>query len=196
MQLTGRLTPSSTLIVVALEQEARHFVVDHPVLVTGVGKVRAAIAVTQVLASGTLPAQVVNVGTAGGLRPGVAGTHEVCRVVQHDYDGEAVLAVTGRADGPPLALPVSSGQGLVLATGDRFVAGGPERDRVAQVADFVDMEGYAVAAAARAAGVPVRLVKHVSDQADEDAGRSWSEGVDACARLLADWVHEHLPSRP
>ncbi|QFG68363.1 nucleosidase [Ornithinimicrobium pratense] len=193
MHLAGRLTPSSTLIVVALEQEARHFTVDHPVLVTGVGKVRAAIAVSRLLASGTLPEQIVNVGTAGGLRPGVEGTHEVCRVVQHDYAGEAVLAVTGRADGPPLDLPVSSGEGLVLATGDRFVAGGSERERVAQVADLVDMEGYAVAAAARAAGVPARLVKHVSDQADEDAGRTWSQGVDACARLLADWVHEHLP---
>lgn len=192
MQLTGHLTRSSTLIVVALEQEARHFVGDHPVLVTGVGKVRAAIAVSRLLASGTLPAQIVNVGTAGGLRPGVEGTHEVCRVLQHDYDGEAVLAVTGRADGPPLDLPVSSSAGLVLATGDRFVAGGPQRDRIAEIADLVDMEGYAVASAARAAGVPVRLVKHVSDQADEDAGRSWSEGVDACARLLAGWVHEHL----
>lgn len=192
MQLLGRLTPSSTLIVVALEQEARHFVVEHPVLITGVGKVRAAVAVTQVLASGVVPAQIVNVGTAGGLRPGVEGTHEVCRVLQHDYDRQGVLAVTGRDDGPPLDLPVTTGEGLVLATGDRFVAGGAERDRVAAVADLVDMEGYAVAAAARVAGVPVRLVKHVSDSADEDAARSWSDGVDACARMLADWVHERL----
>lgn len=192
MQLVGTVTPTSTLVVVALEQEACHLVVEHPVLVTGVGKVRAAVAVSRLLASTPRPAQVVNVGTAGGLRAGVGGTHEVGRVLQHDYDHEAVLAVTGRADGPPLDLPVGSGTGLVLATGDRFVAGGAERARLAQVADLVDMEGYAVAAAARAAGVPVRLVKHVSDGADETAGRTWSEGVDACARLLADWVHEHL----
>lgn len=192
MQLVGTVTPSSTLVVVALEQEARHFVVEHPVLVTGVGKVRAAVAVSRLLAAGPMPAQVVNVGTAGGLRPGVEGTHEVRRVLQHDYDSGAVLAVTGREDGPPLDLPVTGDQGLVLATGDRFVAGGAARDRAAAVADLVDMEGYAVAAAARAAGVPVRLVKHVSDSADEGAARTWSEGVDACARLLADWVHEHL----
>lgn len=192
MQLTGSLSASSTLVVVALEQEARHFAVDHPVLITGVGKVRAAVAVSRVLAAGTLPAQIVNVGTAGGLHAGTEGTHEIRRVLQHDYDGVGVLAVTGREDGPHLDLPVTTGEGLVLATGDRFVAGGSERDRIAQVADLVDMEGYAVAAAARAAGVPVRLVKHVSDSADEQAGRTWSEGVDACARLLADWVHEHL----
>lgn len=192
MHLTGTLTSSSTLVVVALEQEAQHFVLDHPVLITGVGKVRAAMAVSRVLASGTVPAEILNVGTAGGLRPGIEGTHEVRRVIQHDYDSAAVLAVTGREDGPSLDLPVSSGEGLVLATGDRFVAGGAERDRIAQVADLVDMEGYAVAAAARHAGVPVRLVKHVSDSADEHAGRTWSEGVDACSRLLADWVHAHL----
>lgn len=80
----------------------------------------------------------------------------------------------------------------MLATGDRFVAGGEVRDRLAAVADLVDMEGYAVAAAARGFGVPVRLVKHVSDTADEAAGQTWADGVDACARLMAEWVHEHV----
>lgn len=192
MQLAGTVTPSSTLIVVALEQEARHFVVEHPVLVTGVGKVRAALAVSRLLATGPRPARIVNVGTAGGLRPGLEGTHEIGRVLQHDFDHEGVLALTGRSDGPPLDLP--GGSGLVLATGDRFVAGGAARERLVQVADLVDMEGYAVAAAAREAGVPVRLIKHVSDTADDGAAHTWVEGVDACARLLADWVHEHLPA--
>lgn len=194
MQLAGTVTPSSTLVVVALEQEARHFVVEHPVLITGVGKVRAALAVSRLLASGARPARIVNVGTAGGLRPGVEGTHEIGRVLQHDFDHEGVLALTGRSDGPALDLPVERGPALVLATGDRFVAGGAARERVAQVADLVDMEGYAVAAASAEAGVPVRLVKHVSDSADEGAARTWVEGVDACARILADWVHEHLPA--
>src|SRR3712207_8189119 len=40
---------------------------------------------------------------------------------------------------------------------------------LAQRAHLVDMEGYAVAYAASELGVPVRLVKHVSDNADDSA---------------------------
>lgn len=84
--LVGTVTEGSTLLVVALRQEAVHLAVEHPVLVTGVGKLRAGIAVTTVLASGPRPAAIVNVGTAGALREGFEGTHEVRRVLQHDYD--------------------------------------------------------------------------------------------------------------
>ena len=69
---------------------------------------------------------------------------------------------------------------------------GPVRARLAEMADLVDMEGYAVAAAGAALGVPTRLVKHVSDPADESAGDTWVEGVDACARVLAEWVGSRL----
>ena len=80
----------------------------------------------------------------------------------------------------------------MLATGDRFVSGGPVREALAARADLVDMEGYAVAAACRAAQVPVRLVKLVSDDAGEDAHRSWAETVGDHAETLAAWVREHL----
>ena len=208
MELIGTVDVASPLIVVALEQEARHFVTDFPVLVTGVGKVRAALAVAYALGGGARPRELVNVGTAGGLHPGMEGTHEIATVFQHDFDDPALHAVTGRHDGPPLGLSVaravapdphrrmpSSPGGAehpVLATGDSFVAGGPLRDRLAAVADLVDMEGYAVAAAGAVFGVPTRLVKHVSDPADESAGDTWVESVDACARLLAQWVGTRL----
>ena len=44
VELIGTVDSAHPLVVVALEQEARHFVTDFPVLVTGVGKVRAALA--------------------------------------------------------------------------------------------------------------------------------------------------------
>ena len=209
MELIGTVDPAHPLIVVALEQEAHHFVTDFPVLITGVGKVRAALAVAHALggSTGARPRELVNVGTAGGLHPGMVGTHEVATVLQHDYDDAALHSLTGRHDGPPLrlsprnaVLPVQTQvprepggtTAPVLATGDRFVAGGAVRDRLVRVADLVDMEGYAVAAAGATFGVPVRLVKHVSDPADEGAGDAWADGVDACARLLAEWVGSRL----
>ena len=75
----------------------------------------------------------------------------------------------------------------MLATGDVFVADRLVRARLAEVATLVDMEGYAVAYACRQFGVPVRLVKHVSDDADEGA-LDWPARVDASARVLGEWL--------
>ena len=54
------------------------------------------------------------------------------------------------------------------------------------------MEGYAVARAATAALIPVTLVKQVSDTADDRAGRTWKESVEACAIELGAWVQSVL----
>jgi adenosylhomocysteine nucleosidase len=53
------------------------------------------------------------------------------------------------------------------------------------------MEGYAVAWAARMFGVPARLVKHVSDNADESA-HDWPAVVAASAEVLGQWLVDHL----
>ena len=63
-----------------------------------------------------------------------------------------------------------------------------------RLADLADMEGYAVAAVAKAVGVPVRLVKQVSDDGTEQAARSWSDSMAACADELAAWVRREVPS--
>lgn len=177
---------ATPLIVVALEEEAAHLDGRYPILVTGVGKVAAAIAVTRALSQGPPPSEIINLGTAGALRAGFVGTHEIRRVIQHDFASAAIEALTGREFGAPLML----GQdGLVLATGDVFVSDPVVRDLLAQRADLVDMEGYAVASAAAAFGVPVRIIKHVSDQADGGALKSWQATVDECARALAKFLH-------
>jgi adenosylhomocysteine nucleosidase len=187
MELRGSIRPDRPLLVVAMREEAVHLDVDLPILVTGPGKVRAATAVATVLA-GPRPASIVNVGTAGGLRPGLDGVHEIGTVLQHDFDDDALFALTGAHFGAPILL----GVGPVLATGDRFVAGGPVRESLAARADLVDMEGYAVASACASAGIAVRLVKLVSDDAGEHAHTSWVETVDDHARTLAAWVRTHV----
>jgi adenosylhomocysteine nucleosidase len=174
------------LIVVALKEEAAHLDSRYPVLVTGVGKVAAAIAVTRALAVRELPSEVINVGTAGALRAGLSGTHEIRTVIQHDFDSPAIEALTGQAYGPPITLRAD---GPVLATGDVFVSDPILRESLARRADLVDMEGYAVAAVAASFGVPARIVKHVSDQADGGAFKSWQATVDECARALAVFLH-------
>ncbi|MEO3742034.1 nucleosidase [Plantactinospora sp. B5E13] len=189
MELTGVLTPDRPLLVVALAEEAAYLDRSLPVLVTGMGKVNATLALATTLARGPLPSAVVNLGTAGALRSGWTGLHEVGQVFQHDLDTDFLRALTGLTVGAPVTL---AGDGPVLATGDQFVAEESARARLAEQAHLVDMEGYAVASTAARFGVPVRLIKQVSDEADESAARSWQESVDGCARILAEWVRTHL----
>lgn len=190
MELLGEITTDRPLLVVAVREEAQFLTVDVPVLLTGIGKVNAATALATVLARGPLPSSIVNLGTAGALRPGWTGTHVIGKVIQHDLDDDMLYALTGRTYGPPLTLPDAAGP--TLATGDSFIADEATRERLAAHAPLVDMEGYAVAAAAERAGVPLRIVKHVSDEAGEGAVRTWRETVTECARALAGWAARNI----
>ncbi|MDH6117144.1 nucleosidase [Kitasatospora sp. GAS204B] len=193
MQLIGTVAPDRPLLVLAVAEEAAHLGEDLPVLLTGMGKVNAATALATVLASGPHPAEVINLGTAGALRPGLDGRiHLIGTVLQHDLDTRVLRQLTGQSFGGPLTL---AADGAVLATGDLFVSDHAARDRLAAAAELVDMEGYAVAAAAQRAGVPVRLVKYVSDEAGEGAAKAWRDSVDDCAVRLAAWVREQLAGR-
>lgn len=190
MQLIGTVAPDRPLLVLAVAEEAAHLRTDHPVLLTGMGKVNATAALATVLARGPHPTEVVNLGTAGALRPGLEGTtHEVGTVLQHDLDTAVLRTLTGHSYGDPLTVAPT---GVTLATGDLFVTEPAARDRLAALAHLVDMEGYALATVAQRAGLPVRLVKHVSDEAGEGAARAWRESVDDCAKLLATWVNDNL----
>ncbi|MGK4580758.1 nucleosidase [Kitasatospora sp. HPMI-4] len=190
MRLLGTITPDRPLLVVAAEEEAVHLGDGLPVLLTGIGKVNAAASLATVLARGAVPSEIVNLGTAGALRPGWSGIHQVPQVIQHDIDPTALHALTGRLYGAPIT--VSEAPGPILATGDLFVSDPQARDRLAERADLVDMEGYALASVAQHAGVPIRLIKHVSDEADESAARSWRESVDGSSKILAEWVRTEL----
>jgi nucleoside phosphorylase len=186
-----RPEPSSTLIVAATRAEARYVPDELPLLITGVGKVAAAAAVAAWLATNVDRPdgfELINIGTAGALRDGYTGLHLPSAVTNHDMSTEVLrelgFAVTDE-------LPIEGGDvGTVLATGDTFVADAAHRDLLAIRASLVDMEGFAIAWAANQAGVGVRLVKHVSDNADSTA-LSWPEVVDASARVLGDWLADY-----
>lgn len=179
-----------------MEEEAAALTGDLPVLITGPGKVNAAVSVTAALSSAR-PASVINLGTAGGLRDGLEGIHEVHAVIQHDFDAAAIRALVQRDYGTPIELAADAGaRRIVLATGDSFIGDTEVRRQLAAEAHLVDMEGYAVAWAARAAGVPVRLVKLVSDTADDSAMRTWSETVGEHAKALAGWVLREFGDNP
>ena len=176
------------LVVVALRSEAAHLQ-DRDVVLTGIGKVSAAVAVTRAIAE-RRPPFVLNVGTAGALRDGLEGAHRIGRVLEHDVDHDFLRALTGEESVGELVLDES--EATVLATGDAFVSDPAIRLALAERAHLVDMEGFAIARACAAAGVECRMVKVVSDSASDDAARSWTAEADRTARLIAEVVAEHL----
>ena len=176
------------MVVVAVRQEAAHLTgID--VVLTGIGKVAAAVAVSVAIAE-RRPSFVLNVGTAGALREGFEGAHVIGRVVEHDVDHAALAALIGEDVSGEVVLDPSSS--VTLATGDAFVADPGLRLALAARADLVDMEGYAVARACERVGVECRIVKVVSDAADADAGLTWQEQADRTAREIAAVVATQL----
>jgi adenosylhomocysteine nucleosidase len=182
------------LVVVAVLEEAQAFAHRVPTLVTGVGKVRAATATTWA-AMAYRPSVILNLGTAGALRPGALASgvvHEIGTVLQHDVNGRAIARLAGSDPSPRLELGDS---GVVLATGDRFISSPQDRDALAEQAHLVDMEGYAVAASATRLGIPVRLAKTISDDAGHGAATSWSDALVGASRVLGEWLTGVLDDR-
>jgi adenosylhomocysteine nucleosidase len=188
----------SVLVVAATRAEAKYVPSGARLLITGIGKVRAASALTRVLTQSVLPdghdpggvvgeppvRSVVNVGTAGALHDHHAGLFCPSVVVEHDISSAEL-----RSMGYPVVdrWELPDGDGTVLASGDTFVADPARRATLAQIADLVDMEGCALAHVSAEFGVPCRMVKVVSDGADEGA-LDWPELVDAAARQLGEWL--------
>ncbi len=175
----------TTLVVVATKAEAAHLPAGLRIVVTGLGKTAAAVGTTRAVLE-QRPSLVLNIGSAGALRDGLAGVFEIGTIVNHDMNADAIRAL---GYDPRERLEIGPAD-TVLASGDVFVADPVVRDRLAATAHLVDMEGYAVAYACVELGVPLRMVKHVSDQADESA-LDWPDVVDLSARAVAEWFDAH-----
>lgn len=176
------------LLVAALPAEIQAFperLDGFDVLVTGLGKLQAAVALDEALRDGAYE-EVVVVGTAGCLDPDLPGeVHEVSAAIQHDVaDLDGVV-------GRHVALPerVGPGGGVVIATGDRFI---DDADAVAHIrslgASLVDMETYVYLWVAERRGVPIRVFKAVSDRAQDGATQLWDEVVATCSGWLRDRI--------
>ena len=180
---------TSYLIVSAIAAEARYVPDGVPIVITGIGKTAAAVATATALAARpTEDLVVLNIGTTGALRDGMSGLYLPSEVINHDINADAVRAL---GLDPQESLKVEGGDGTVLASGDVFVTDPVVREKLAARAQLVDMEAYAVVYACQQFGVPVRLVKHVSDSADE-AAMDWAAQVDASAKVLGEWVRSEI----
>lgn len=174
-------------LIVALEAELAGHALPPGIRVTfcGVGKVNAALATAAVLAQSDCR-QVVNFGTAGSLRPDLAGQLlRVSRLMQRDMDARplAALGNTPFEEGAASGVISLGGEGVSLSTGDNFVTRPPEL-----ASDIVDMEAYAIAKACVRRDVPFTCWKFVTDLADENATQNWRENVERGAAAFLSLV--------
>ena len=174
-----RFDPQTTLLIVALKNELpRDMASGWTIVYTGVGKVNAAIALGDAIAMHQ-PKQVVNYGSAGALRPGLAGLHRVTRFLQRDMDVRALGFALGQTPFEDDSELLACTGGLCCGSGDQFVSAPPEL-----TSDLVDMEAYALARICKQKAINFYCFKFISDNADNHAAHDWSQQLAIGAKLF------------
>lgn len=180
------------------------------------GKVAAAATATELIVRFEI-ASLVFTGLAGGIGDGVRVGDLVVpeSLVQHDLDASPLfprfeVPLTGIAtfttDASWCARLADAAKERVngtdrrvhhglLATGDQFIGSETQRQAVRAALPgvvAVDMEAAAVAQVAADYGVPLAVVRLISDSADREAGEAFSESLarhaGACARAIFSHV--------
>lgn len=194
----------------------RGVLAGEPVVITraGVGKVNAALA-AGAMALLYHPDRLINTGVAGALAGDLKQGDVVVAtsLVEYDMDttpfGEprGLLQIRGQelvelpADGETVAaLTRAAGtcgetpRTGMIATGDRFVAGADAKAAILSYfpALACEMEGAAIAHAAYAAGVPVAVLRVISDSADGSAQLDYPTfaaiAAEKCQRIVCAYL--------
>ncbi|QDZ10147.1 5'-methylthioadenosine/S-adenosylhomocysteine nucleosidase [Devosia ginsengisoli] len=197
----------SILYVMAVEAEyGPHLRSRITPLISGIGPVEAAVAVTRALAdarhAGALPELVVSLGSAGSRVLEQCGLYQASSVSYRDMDASALGFPKGQTpllDLPPI-LPLRTIAGLptaTLSTGANVVSGGAY-DGIA--AEMVDMETYAVLRACQAFGVPLLALRGISDGAEElshvDDWRQYLHIIDEKLAAAIDLIEAQKATEP
>lgn len=173
--MTGPIlkTAGSSTILYAMAAEAEYgpdLRARFTPLMTGVGPVEAAVALTRALAGlsveGRLPDLVVSLGSAGSARLEQTEVYQAVSVSYRDMDASPLgfeKGATPFLDLPvvvPLPLRIDGVPEASLSTGANIVSGAAY---AGIAADMVDMETFAVLRACQAFGVALIALRGISD---------------------------------
>ena len=179
------------LIITALETELKREVLPNGVDIVycGIGKINAALTSIKAIHQFS-PKRILNLGTAGKIKPELHGLLEIGKVIQRDMDAEPLAP---RGSTPFCNRPqeyLSTGQ-FICGSGDSFVkAYDPWLN--SQGVDVVDMELFAIAAIAHDHQVPWQSFKYITDEANEDSGNDWQSKVHHGQDLFLEKIRDIL----
>ena len=206
-----------TIILAAMGSEVgpiQRLLPDVPLFGTGVGKVAAASVTTRVILEHK-PEAIIFVGVAGSLAPELKTLSVVVasEAAQWDVDLEIINQTPkgtlndGRqfikldARGSQLALEAGERLGYQtklgrIVSGDSFLADAVKAAWLRETfhADAVEMEGAAALQVADDHGVPMVLIRVISDGAGDDAAHTYTNFMEAAAERAAQVVANFLPA--
>jgi len=182
----NHFTNRLVVIAVAAESSGTFEAANVPYLLCGVGKINAAIALTNELnryvhASVPMPL-VLNFGTAGSRIHAPGSLVECCEFIQRDMDARALGFPLGATPfdtwQPTLTFAPTFGDlpTAVCGSGDSFVGGSADFE-----CGIVDMEAFALAKVCKVFGAAFACVKYVSDGADHSSAADWQSNVHKAA---------------
>ena len=185
------MAPSSILFVMALAEEGVLLPPGSQCLITGIGKINAAMKLAEYLSNHPdTVQQVINLGSAGGVGLPKGECYLVNQTVQFDMDVSPLGFARFETPFDTLDDKVTVGSealshlGLSQApcfTSDRFVAG----EALPPAPALVDMEAYALAKTCAYFDVPFTAIKYITDQADAQASDDWGNQLETCGQALS-----------
>lgn len=167
----------TTLFVFALDSEAGKVFNEKNKLVTGIGKVNAAMELTQEIQRNR-PELIVNLGSAGSRSFGKGEVVCCTKFIQRDMDVRGLgfeKYETPLSGIPPVLEYGLVKEGLpqgICGTGDSFEMNHAEADY-----NIVDMEAYPLALIAMKKNIAFLCLKYISDDAGSEAAEDWAVQV-------------------
>lgn len=166
-----------TLFVFALDAEAGKVFNDKNKLITGIGKVNAAMELTKEIHR-RKPKLIVNLGSAGSKNFHKGDVVCCTKFIQRDMDVRGLgfqLYETPLSGIPPLleyGLKKNDLPEGICGSGDSF-----EMNHSETVYNIVDMEAYPLALVAMKEEIPFLCLKYISDDAGSEAADDWAVQV-------------------
>jgi len=199
------------LLVFATEIEARPFIDYHDLkgqdksefydlyegenvslLITGMGSMKGAICLSGVIqekkSGGNCITKVINYGIAGCLSDkfSIGAVVEMDKVIKYNPVEFSKTQPNKYflSSFPDITINEKRGDMNILATSDHPIFMKDDSERVARYANFVDMEGYGYAFVSRHYGIPIRLLKGISDFTFKRSEASFRQNVNICLEKL------------
>lgn len=194
-----RLNRKTILLAFALQEEVVDVRIpgyDTAIVVTGVGKARAAMTLMKAVLS-TRPQQVINIGTAGTFRLGVGDIVVSRHFVDRDFlplrlPGIQYEATSAAGKLYEMLPSVVGGKEMsqvrfTVSTGDDFVTTFEQTH-----GDVVDMEAYVEALVCESEDVPFFAVKYVTDIVGQNSVGHWQDRLADARRGLTSYFNARL----